>query len=231
MRGSSMPSALVSLEMFGYVSSTVAGIAASFVLIPVCVCVSAVAARFSAFKSVEVTDFAFPVHGLGEVVKTGGSVAFSGTAFIVKSSWLFWSVLPRMAVRCGPPPSLCQWDASCQLVPVFATGFCTAAGIAFVVAIILWKCCAFCSGSHKEWKTGRLSKLVEEKKMGFVSLQVASWFAAAAMERCIGKLQTAAALRLAFVSDFELKGMFTVGSVTPCPEEKFVLPSGHVCCC
>ena len=58
--------------------------------------------------------------------------------------------------------------------------------------------------------------MVEEEKMGFVSLHVASWFAAAVMERCIGKLQTAAALHLAFVSGFELelKGMFTVGSVT-----------------
>ena len=65
----------------------------------------------------------------------------------------------------------------------------------------------------KQWKTERLWKLVEEKQVGSVSLQVASWFAAAVMERCNGKL--AAALRLAFVNDFEIKEcVFTVGSLT-----------------
>ena len=133
--------------------------------------------------------------------------------------WLFWSVLPRVAVGSGPPPPVCEWDASCQSVPGFwypALGFfisAAAACIALAGVIMLWKCCFFCSGSRKEQKTERLSKLVEEKQMGSVSLQVSSWFAAAVMESCNGKL--AALFRTAFVNDFVFKGgTFTVGSAT-----------------
>ena len=87
---------------------------------------SAAAGRLSAFISVEVTDFAFPVRGLGLILKTGGSGAFSGTTCIVKSSWLFWGVLHRVSVGYGPLSPLCEWGASCQSVPGFwfpALGF------------------------------------------------------------------------------------------------------------
>ena len=231
------PLALVNLKMIGYVSVAAAGIAASLVLYRVFVCVSAAAARPSGLTSVEVTDFAFPVRGLGVILKTGGSGACSAYACIVKFFLLFCGVLPRVAVGSGPPPPPpppCEWDASYQLVPGFgypALGFFFSAAVACIalaVVIMLWKCCSFCSGSRKEWKTERLSKLVEEKQIIPFSLQVASWFAAAVMESCNGVL--AAPFRNSIVNDFVLKGYlhcrFCDG---PYPEDKFVLPSGYVC--
>ena len=150
------PLALVILKMFEYVFFAAAGIAASLVLYRVFVCVSAAAARPSALISVEVTDFAFPVRGLGVILKTRGFGACPANACIVKSFWLFWCVLPRVDVGSGPPPPpLCEWDASCQSVPGFghpALGFffsAAAACISLAVVIMLWKCCSFCSVSRK----------------------------------------------------------------------------------
>ena len=51
-----------------------------------------------------------------------------------------------------------------------------AAAIVLVGVFVLWKCCIFAvsTGSCKEWKTGRISKLSVERKVSLVSPQVAS---------------------------------------------------------
>ena len=189
--------------MIGYVSFAAAGIAASLVLHRVFVRVSAEAARFSAF--------------LGVILKSSRSGACSAKA--VKSVWLLLGVLPRVAFGYAPPPSLCEWDASCQSVP--GLGYPTlrfffsaaAAFIVIAIVIMLWKCCSLCSGSCKERKKESLSKLVEEKQFPSFSLQVASWFTAAVMANC--KCVWAAPFRNVVANHSVLEeGMFIVGSVT-----------------
>ena len=80
----------------------------------------------------------------------------------------FWVFFPELLFGYAPPPSLCEWDASCQSVPGLGyptLGFFFSADAAFIViaiVIMLWKCCSLCSGSCKEWKKESLSKLVEK---------------------------------------------------------------------
>ena len=74
------PLAIVNLMMFEYASSAAAGIAAFLVLYRVFICVSVAAARLLAL--------------LGVILKSGSSGACSAK---VKSVWLLFGVLPRVA--------------------------------------------------------------------------------------------------------------------------------------
>ena len=116
------PLAIVNLMMFDYASSAAAGIAAFLVLYRVFIRVSAAAARLLAL--------------LGVILKSGSSGACSAK---VKSVWLLFGDLPRVAFGYAPPPSLCEWDASCQSVPGHGyptLGFFFSAAAAFIVIAI-----------------------------------------------------------------------------------------------
>ena len=185
--------------MFEYASSAAAGIAAFLVLYRVFICVSAAAARLLAL--------------LGVILKSGSSGACSAK---VKSVWLLFGVLPRVAFGCAPPPSLCEWDASCQSVPGLGystLGFFFSAAAAFIV--IVSSCsgsCSLCSGSCKEWKKESLLKLVEKKQIPSSSLQVASWFTAIVMARC-NSVRAALVCNVVANHSVHEEGMFIVGSV------------------
>ena len=108
--------------------------------------------------------------------------------------------------------------ASCFQFPLlgcFLSGAAAVASIVFcwvfagvivlVGALALCKCCkfVFSAGACTEWKTGRTSKLLAERRVSFVSPQLVSWFGAAAMELGNWKfLQAAAASRRALVNGF-----------------------------
>ena len=132
----------------------------------------------------------------------------------------YWpQLVPRLleSSRSSQAHAQCsEWDVSCQSV-LGALPLVSSSREKQLARQSLSSCSGrvalFCSGSGKEWKTERLFEAGRGEQVGFVSLQVASWFAAVVMERYNGKLTVA--LRLAFVNEFEIMGgTFTVGSVT-----------------